>query len=288
MLIALLRAILGGLLLGPVVTVLTIPILIVATALSTIAGFVIAAPAALIPGGPILAALAGFAVSLGTSAFVLVQSARYAGSITGLQPLTRQPPFKTAFWDCVLIIIMLQIALGLVAAIVVTAAIGIEELGNLNTPLVKGFDAASIEATGPGLVWLIFLCAGAGAYVVILLVVPRACLTEPAPRAYGIGLLLARFLIAVPIYTTSTLIACLGMAALFATGPGLAQQVGGIFIFFGVVLLWIFLLNGFLLAFEARLLAVLRDRRPAVTTHEAESQSFGADYRALREEWAKR
>ncbi|MEM0991003.1 MAG: hypothetical protein AAGK00_19210 [Pseudomonadota bacterium] len=297
------RALGAGLLRGPLVAALVVPLIIVATVVSGAVGLVFALLSVLGTAGMILAGIIAAILSVAVTVLITVQAARYAGTLTGLRPLIKQPPFMSAYWTSFVGILVITVISAVVLMAVILAFGGVAGLLSLGVgALITGSPGASgtSDGTGDGASLLnagIGLSAGlalglfaSGYYAVLAAwVVPRACLEEAAPaRAYSPGLVALRVLIVVPFYGLVTVLVFALAAVLLLRVSSLLDGTLWRLLAGFVSLVAAQMLLGCLATFEARLLSLLGANQPARTTRSAPDPGQAADYRALREEWSRR
>ncbi|MFK7942851.1 MAG: hypothetical protein AB8B85_08080 [Paracoccaceae bacterium] len=280
------RAILAAVLYGPYLALLTVPVAILAAAIGAVLGTAISVLMLLGLPGVVISIPLSIGVSIGVTAFVNTQAARYACSITGLRPLHKQREFKAAFWDCFILVLIVNLLLGIVVIGAVTAGVGVESTARL----VGGKLVSSPEEVEwSGWMWIVVVATLLPIGIYGFFIVPRACLIERAPAVYGMGWILIRFLFVLPLFAGLT---GLGMiAVIFAvTGMSGLTETQKFWILASLIVMIFFLLNGFLMSFEARFLALVAARHPSqqMRATPEEIQTRDIDYRALREEWSQR
>ena len=279
------RSLLTGLTLGPLIAVLTVPVALIAMGIGMAFSFVIGIPLAFVPLGGILAGLFSLVLSIALTAMIYVQAARYACSLTGLRPIARQPRFTDAFWACFWIVVIVQF-LGLVVAFgLISLALGWEGLGDPGGLLGALQDTETSGPLGAVGVWVAVIVGLMPFGLIGFFTIPRACLVERAPDVYGMGPLLARFLVVLPLFAILTVLVALLAVVAISQLPATAGYAVWLLFLGGIAL--IYLLNGFLMAFEAKLLA-LSEERVSAQAPDSVQDNRRTDYRALREEWSRR
>ena len=286
MLLLFLRAVLGAVLYGPYLALLSVPITIIASVVGAVFGLMISFVMLLGVPGLVIAIPLAIALTIGMTAAINVQVGRYACSVSGLRLLTQQRDFNGAFWDCFLLVLIVNVAIGLILAVAITLGVGWERLAGLEDQEL--FSSAE-ELQGSAEAWLLGIATFVPIGIYGFFVIPHACLTERAPPVYGMGWILARFLIVLPLFSIMTVLA--GVLAIFGVMaiPGLSDDLK-IWVLVPLLLVVFLMLNGFLMGFEARFLALVTNRYPTQPVYrtEYEADAPEVDYRALREEWSRR
>lgn len=231
---------------------------------------------------------------------IFVQTARFAASFSGLRKFPEQPDFFEAAGKGLMICLIGQILLGLMIAAVTLFFLefrGGEALWWLNPGkfyeamerILRQPDIASYIFTFDGFDLDGLLMAFRAAYMVFMtllsiFIVPLACGERRGnERTYTVGLIVIRFLIAMPILAFiaglvshfGVLGANLGIGLIW---PDIAVPM---FVRFGLELA---LFSGMIFSFEALLLTAGKQQEQVEFTHrEAYLNNVGDDLRALRQ-----
>lgn len=267
----------AGLVRGPVVMLMTVPVAVLAAG-----ALFIAFPLMLFPLLGLV--ISSIAISMACAA-IWAQAARSAGTLAKLQPRKMRPPFFSAVWDITWPIFGLQLLIVLLIVFVIVE--GYDEQVSRFPDHVLSVIAPRQEVPettrqvfAVGLILQI-----GGAFSVVLLSIfslPRACgLGMRFQASYGPGFVLARFLIAAPLFAgvTFVIVAILARAVVLSGGPAALLLIP----FVVAVLLF----PSFMAAFEAALLA--RAHRVEEAEREATNlRRTAVDYRALRDQWDQR
>lgn len=279
---------------GVIILPSAVPVLFVALALTTLLGIT---PL----GSPVL--LGAFLLIFCSAIFA--QNARSAASITGLQSLAQQPKFSTSLLRSIS------------ATFLVTALIGIAVAGLYFAYQDKAAGAGPVwldpEKLGPALKAAIsapattvrtaslagmssesffFIVLGSSMFLVTMfamMIVPRAAaLEDEFRRAYSRGLILTRFVIALPFCGLLTLIIVnIILSAVEAiVGLFVSEFVVTVLVLY---LVEVFVFTAMIFTFETYMLAIGRDLGVAEKRREQEiEREDTSEIRALRETWSRR
>lgn len=238
-------------------------------------------------------------------AVIYAQSARYAGSFTGLQSIVDQPDFFSAVGRCLVVTIAVGILGGLVTAaffLVVFKLGGFEEwwwmdLEKLRPAVQQAMKSPArageiFSYENLNLSSLIFTIEAITMFfltIVAIFAVPRAVgLDSGYGRAYSLSLILGRFLIAFPFLMAMAGLASIGALALFQLAAGIVIDevaiTAAILYFLEIVVF-----TGMIFSFEAALLRTAREQAmDEVKWERAAEREDTASVRAIRESWNDR
>lgn len=226
-------------------------------------------------------------VSLVIAILVTVQLARYAASFSGAQRLREQPPFMTAFWRGVVMMILyvvFSILLGVTAWLLFAGYWAETSLTDLQMARMldwsEGLDAyVSGESTvGADTASFDYAILAYQVYswitimVLAMLMIPRVCgFGLESAKVWSVGYLALRFLVLLPC--SAAILAVVAAAVAWGAGALVTGDSSGLerMVFFTVQMTFI---TGAAFAVEAMLLAAARDvateRREALIALERE------------------
>lgn len=162
-----------------------------------------------------------------------VQTARYAGSFTKLMPITEQPPYMTAFWRGVLIIVVMNIFFGMLLLLIGAFTTDLWSSLGFNAfsreELAEGMERLAIaleqNQRSPEVIALLRMMFVSLVFnwlytlVLAVILVPRVCgIGGESGYAWKTRFLLFRVFIAMPI--------CALICALLAEGFMMALEAG--------------------------------------------------------------
>ena len=279
---------------GLLVTLIVIPLMI---AFGVVAG--------LVGSGSLVMAAILMLSSVLFQAVVYAQSARYAGSFTGLQSIVDQPEFFAAVGRCLAVTIIVGI---LSAAVTWAFFLVFFQLGGadewwwmdpqqlapaiqaaMNSPAraeqIFSFENMNLDS----LLFILQVITMFFVTIIAIFAVPRAVgLGAGYERGYSMGLILARFFVAFPFLGLMSGLVAAGVMVLVQKLAGIvienAGLTAGILLFLEVVIF-----TNMMFSFEA---AILRSARE----HEGDEAAWAAaaertdttDFRAIRESWNER
>ena len=252
---------------------------------------------------PWVAVIAGLC-SLVFQAVIYAQSARYAAMLTGLQPLSDQPRFLSAMGRTLLIIGIVGVfsALVMAAALVILYQFGSDtfwwmdrkQLANAVQTAMKsparGAEIFSFENMNIASLLLVIEVISMFFITLIgLFAVPRATdIGRGFGRAYTLGLILTRFLIAFPFFfLAAALVSAGALAGIQALAGVVIDDVGVTASILYTLELFVF--TAMIFTFETFLLRKAREQegdetREATTVERLEEDEF----RAIRAAWSDR
>lgn len=259
--------------------------------------------AVLSTASPWVAVIAGLC-SLVFQAIIYAQSARYAAMLTGLQPLSDQPRFLSAMGRTLLIIGIVGIfsALVLAAALVLLYQFGADtfwwmdrkQLANAVQTAMKsparGAEIFSFENMNIASLLLVIEVISMFFITLIgLFAVPRATgIGRGYGRAYTLGLILTRFLVAFPFFfLAAALVSAAALAGIQMVADIVIDEVGVTASI--LYTLEIFVFTAMIFTFETFLLRKAQEQEGIETRDENVVERLEDDeFRAIREAWNER
>lgn len=239
--------------------------------------------------------IATLIVSLAIAILVTVQMARYAASFSGAKRLSEQPPFMTAFWRGVVMMILyviFSVLLGVTVSVLFAsfwAETGLTQMDasrildwtNRFEAYTAGSDPGDVDTSA-----FDYVILGYQAYswitimVLAMLMIPRVCgFGLESAKVWSAGYLALRFFVVIPC--CAAVLAVFAAAVAWGLGAFVPGESGGLerMVFFAIQTTFI---TGAAFAAEAMLLAAARDygveRREALVALE---RANPRDFRAI-------
>lgn len=241
--------------------------------------------------GLVLTAIASFLISV----IMSVMTLRYAASATGYRALVEQPPFGRAFTGALIVtIVMIIVSAVLMVALFLVVDAAPEWI--LDPAMFEGWVTDAVATLSS--VWdqsaIVMMSIAMGVNVANLLwlmIMIPVCCGSAKGLGYTTGLILGRFLLALPLFSALAVFVLLPGAAVLAsvvlTGTEELSPAAPFIAIFGGLALVLLVMSGWVMAFEFLLL------RGLVPISAADADVFGpapnpAEIRAVRKSWESR